>query len=80
MNDPARVNERGSVGVTLVAWLVVTKKPWPEIARSSGELVWVSWPCWSTSCWLEAMTPPAFSVVSPPALVTRLSKSVALCL
>src|SRR5262249_44537418 len=81
VNEPARVNERGSVGGTLVAWLVVTKKPWPEMARCSGELVWMSWPCWSTSWRVTAITPPPeLRSLWPSVEVTRLSKSVWPCL
>ena len=43
-----------SVGV-----VVVTKKPWPEIARSVGELVASVSPCWLTSWRVVLVTPPA---------------------
>jgi len=58
----------------------VTKKPWPEIARSVGESVWVKVPPCDTSCWVVAATPPATSETVPLVEVTRLSKSVSLCL
>ena len=44
----------GAAGVVLV-----TNMPWPAMARSVGEEVWVVAPWSVTNCWLLVATPPA---------------------
>ncbi len=75
MNEPARVNRRGAVAETSVGLWVVTKKPEPEMARSVGELVDCSRPCWVTYWVVRAWTPPELSLDAEDA-VTRSENSV----
>ncbi len=58
MNEPARVNSRGSV-IDGLALVVVTKKPWPWMLRSVVDWVWTGLPWTVTCCWACASTPPA---------------------
>ena len=74
LNEPARVNSAWLEALTAVGWVLTTNMPWPVMARSVGEEVWVVDPCWETSCWVTVVTPPAEK--EPPVWpVTRDSKS-----
>ena len=53
------MNSTWPLPLTAVGWELVTNMPWPEMARSVGEEVWVDEPCWVTNCWLLVATPPA---------------------
>lgn len=53
------MNSAVALPPTGVGWVETTNMPWPEIARSVGEEVWVVVPSWLTSCWVAVVTPPA---------------------